>query len=235
MSHKSEWQPEAGKLLEKIVEELAFKQPDEEGESADQEDKIAFGLTALQRAVGPIFETFTAQENGYTATQTKGQAMFLFSLISELMSLVAAGFDARIEDQALNAETDMSLDMLISRFGSEEYPDSVKHMLAIGKEIELQAILSNAMKNAAAEQGDKFFDMVAESAIRRSMASSQTINIMSMFHRLVEVLITENRRHISTPRGPVETSRIGDNVIQLNFGAQKPAPVKSPSSPALAK
>lgn len=231
MSHHSEWQPKAGELLEKIVQELCANEGATKADSsAVHKDLTLTAYAALQRAIGPIFATYTADKDGYSATQTKAQATFFFSLLGDLLSLIAAGFNARVKDQELNAETDNAMDNLISRFGSDDYPASVKQMIARGQEFELQAVLSEAMKNAAASQGDRFFDLIAEAAIKRSSAVDQTTSIMSMFHNLVEVGIAENRREILTANGPVETTLIAENVIQVNFGAARPSPAGTATS-----
>lgn len=231
MSHHSDWQPEAGKLLEKIVEEISLNAD----QTADKDDLITTRVSALQRAVGPIFESFKAGQDGYIITQTRAQANFLCGLIGEMLALISAGFDARIEDQALNSDTDESLDRLINRFGSEDYPLPVKKMIAMGQEPELKAMLSTAMKNAAASEGDAFFDKIAESAIKRSSASSRTLRIMSMFHGVVEVLIADNRRRIQTSRGPIEATIIDGNVYQVQFGSAKAKPDEGAPPPAIAK
>ena len=223
MSHHSEWHPKAGELLDKIVQELCTNDGAQKADSsADHKDLTLAAYAALQRAIGPVFETFTASKDGYSATQTKAQATFFVSFIGEMMGLIAAGFNARVIDQALSTETDAAMDNLINRFGSDEYPASVKQMICRGQEFELQATLAEAMKNAAAVQGDAFFELIAEAAIKRSSASLQTTNIMSMFHQIVEVSIAGNRREIQTSKGPVEATHLAENVIQVNFGGVKP-------------
>lgn len=232
MSHQSEWQPKAGELLEKIVCELWDNDGvSQAGHSAGHKDMALNAFANLQQAFGPMFESYTVDKDGYSARQTKSQATFFFSLISDMMSLIAAGFESRLNDQALNRQADDNLDSLINRYGEDDYPASVAQMIGRGQELELQAILSSCMKKAAAMQGDKFFDMVAEMAVKRSSASNQTITILSMFHDIVGVKISGNRRDIATSRGAVEATMLDNNVYQVNFGNHKSLPPAKTSRP----
>lgn len=230
MSHQSEWQPKAGELLEKIVRELRVNDGASKA-GPGHKDMALNAFANLQQAFGPMFETYTAEKDGYSAWQTKSQATFFFSLINEMMALIAAGFESRLNDQALNRQTDDNLDNLINRYGEDDYPASVAQMFARGQDLELQAILSICMKKAAAMEGDKFFDMVAEMVVNRSSASHQTFSILSMFHDIVGVKISGNRRDIATSKGTVEATMLDKNVYQVDFGNHKSLPAAESSRP----
>lgn len=222
MSYQSEWQPKAGELLEKIVNELGTKDGATSADSsAGHKDMVNSLVANLSRAIGPVFETYTAVDGGYTATQTKAQATFFFTFITDAVALIAAGFETRVRDQELSAETDLAMDDIISRFGADEYPATVDQMISRGQELELQVVLSNAMKNAANALGDVFFDSIAEAAIKRSAASSHTHGVLSMFHNIVEVSIAGNRRNIATSKGPIEATLLAENVIKVDFGSPR--------------
>lgn len=229
MSHQSEWLPKAGKLLEKIETEInAIDGVMNAEASADHKDMMFSLFAALQRAIGPIFETFTAEGDGYTATFTKPQASFLHRFMTDSLSVISAGLKTRVNDQELSRQADEALDSIVSLYGEEDYPTPVKDMVAMGQIPEIQAIVSISLENAAASEGKIIFDQISEAAIKRSAATFETNRVMSLIHDIVVVNIGSNRKLSETAeKAPVEKTRICENVIQVNFGGSRaiaPAP-----------
>lgn len=223
MSHQSEWLANAGKLLGKIEEELcAIDGARKADPSADHKDMILTAFSALQRAIGPLFASFVAENDGYKATLTKRNATFLFTIMQEMMALIATGFKSRVSDQALTIANDAAMDLFMSYYGSDDdYPASMEDMIARGREAELQSLLAASLKKAAQEEGDLFFEKMAAAAIQRSAAAQQTTSVLSMFNDLASVRIADNLKDASDTKPAAHSVMLAANVIKVDFGASR--------------
>lgn len=223
MSHQIELITQLAERLDKIYEEIFADDGQPKADPSAHKDMIFSEITALERAIGPIFASLTYEDEVFQASLSKSQASFLTNHLTNTMMLITAGLKTRLKDHKLNKTTDGAIDALISLYGgSDDYPVTVKDMLAKGKVDELKEILAQSLKNAAKFDADKVFTQIAELAISRSSATAETTHVISLFHDVVEVGIGGHQKMAaSSSKAPVEKTLIGKNVIQVNFGSSR--------------
>ncbi|MBI6883034.1 hypothetical protein [Pseudomonas putida] len=219
--------------LNQIQDEIVARDDQPPANQVAHQDLIFAEMAALERAIGPIFSSLVFENDQYQATMTKSQASFLSSHLCSTLMLITAGLKTRLSDHQINRKTDEAIDNLISQYGPEDYPATVKEMLAKGRTDELKTILVESLKSAAALDAERVFTQIADLAIARSSATSDTSHVLSMFKDVVEVGIGGRKtEEIVASTGP-EKSLIGPNVIQVNFGGSRSsASPKSRQKPA---
>jgi hypothetical protein len=193
-------------------------------------------VAAINQAFGaPICEGVAVEGDSVTMTMTPAQAKFLTNYLTTTVSLMGMGLKVRLEDHASNVRANQVIDTMVAQYSGDDYPATIRDMLAKGMVDEMQGIVADAMIKAASANLPKFCAAAAELALDRARMDFQTTPVISLFHDVVEIGIGTHQERaeaeLEAAKQSLDIESGGENIIHYDFS--KPKATVTPIRPAV--
>lgn len=232
MSHSMELLSRLIKSLDAVKVALLSDEQEKHLEITAHSDLVNVNLGRLDRAIGPIFSSVEPVGDLYQATLTKSQMSFLTSHIMETLMLVMDSLTHRERDLKISAEADDAVDGLIRRFSDDEDPMLLHDMLSLGLVEDMKEELASLMKKGLNEEPDLIINTIASIAIDRSFHQSQSTNLLSLLHDIVEVGIggrVLDKKALPQASNQIRKEVISEKVVRIDFSRGRSIPSKEDS------